>query len=190
MLMLRRILALQLVLAVTSCGETKPASGSGARASRPASTVVTSESVADFDRSDAYTLAGLRASHSRMAHGSDGFVVLVSFFGNGRLNVVQHCYIFADGGNGMIRYVQNWAIQGGGEDASFSRASMPVAQRSELDAAIKNLPPSGVFSRDEDAFFVSWKVDGTWATRVYDRTSLSPEILRFCDLVNIPRTWF
>jgi hypothetical protein len=116
--------------------------------------------------------------------------VLVSFFSSGRMGVMQHCYIFTDGEQGMVRFVNDWAIQGGGPGAAAPGVSMPDAQRSALDAAIGRLPASQAFAHDADAFYVSWDDKGKWNTRTYDRTKLPLAVLEFCKLVNIPESWF
>ena len=135
--------------------------------------------------SSIYTLDGLRHAHEQMTHDSDK-VVIVSLFDNGHMGIVQHCYVYSDGGKGMIRYTE-YAIQGGG--GSGSNNPMPASERTALDAAISRLPAGQTFSNDADAFLVSWSSGGKWTTKTYNRTQLPQEVLDLCDLVNIPHTW-
>jgi hypothetical protein len=137
------------------------------------------------------TIAELRGPHERidnMVRHTDT-VVLVSFFGNGRMTVAQHCWICADGSRGMVRFMTNWAVQGGGAETGVPGATMPAAQRTALSAALARLPASQTFGGDADAFLVSWDDGGKWVTRTYDRTKLPPEVLELCKLVSIPPTW-
>ena len=138
----------------------------------------------------AYTLAGLRgqdADAGGVRHAD--MAVLVSFF-NGRMTVAQHCFVFRDGAAGAIRYVWNWATQGGGPQAALRGVRMPEAQRAVLDAALRALPPDQPFARDADALVVGWEDGGgRWRERTYDRTRLPPEVRALCELVGVPLTW-
>lgn len=141
---------------------------------------------------ETYSLAGLRRQHQ----GSPGVIersdisVLVSFFSHGEMSCIQHCWVRTDGKRGMIRFVQNWAVQGSGDAATQPGVSMPTAQREALDSGIRQLPPDQPFTKDADAFLVSWNDAGTWHARTFDRTKLPPDVLRLCDLVGIPTSWF
>lgn len=140
---------------------------------------------------EAYTLADLRGQDGDLfnVRRSD-LTVVVSFFSGGSMKCIQNCFIYRDGRRGMVRFVFNYAVQGGGDGEPRPGASMPPAQRRELDAAIGRLPPDQPFAHDADAFFVSWEENGNWRTRSYDRTKLPSGVLKFCDLVGIPSTWF
>jgi hypothetical protein len=140
---------------------------------------------------ETYTLADLRGQDGDLftVRRSD-LTVIVSFFSAGNMKCIQDCFIYRDGRRGMLRFVLDWAVQGGGDGDSRPGVSMPVTQRSELDAAIGRLPPDQPFAHDADALLVSWEENGKWRTRSYDRTRLPPGVLKLCNLVGIPSTWF
>jgi hypothetical protein len=140
---------------------------------------------------DAYTLADLRRQDGDLfnVRRSD-LTVVVSFFGEGDMKCIHDCFLYRDGRRGSIRFVFNYAVQGGGDRDFRPGALMPAAQRRELDAAIGRLPPDQPFAHDADAFFVSWEENGKWRTRSYNRNGLPSGVLKLCNLAGIHSTSF
>lgn len=161
-------------------------------ATLPATAQTTSQTPVFPYGNETYTLSGLRAQNEEISSGvrRPETTVLVSFFNNGRLSCMQHCYVFRSGESGMVRFVYNWATQSGGPRTGNPDVSMPETQRAALDEAIRNLPPAQPFEHDADAFIISWDDAGTWRTKIYNRRSLPPEVLDLCKLVDVPPTWF